>query len=158
MTTAIIILFVVGILVKVSQVIKNVAKSFLYTVLSLLGLVLLFKWVVKPLYKFLLWCAQKIWIGLNWLGNKMRLHYSYRNDDLFWLNVANSRDRLAFIEEVPVSRQLTSHWPFKNKGATFATPTFFSLQYPNQSLYLSLYSSLPISQGHYQSPSLLTSP
>ena len=108
MITAIIILFIVGILVKVSQVIKNLTKSFFYTVLSLLGLVLLFKWVLKPLYKFALWSSQKIWIGIKWLGNKMSEHYSYRTNDLFWLNVANSKDRLAFIEEVPVSRQLTS--------------------------------------------------
>ena len=109
MKTAIIILFVVGILVKISQVIKNMAQSFLYTVLSLLGLILLFKWVVKPLYKFLLWSAQKIWVGLKWIGNKMIEHYSYRTNDLYWYNVANSRDRLAFIEEVPIQRQLTSY-------------------------------------------------
>ena len=106
MTTAIIILFIVGILVKVSEVIKNVAKSFLYAVLSLLGLVLLFKWVVKPLYKFLVWSAQRIWIGLKWIGKKMKMHYSYRTNDLYWFNVANSKDRLAFIKEGPECLQL----------------------------------------------------
>lgn len=107
MTTAIIILFIVGILVKVSEVIKNVAKSFLYTVLSLLGLVLLFKMVVKPLYRFLVWSGQKLWLGLKWIGNKMIEHYSYRTNELYWFNVANSKDRLAFIEEAQVSRLLT---------------------------------------------------
>ena len=106
MTTAIIILFIVGILVKVSEVIKNMAKSFLYTILSILGLVLLFKWVVKPLYKFLLWSGQNLWLGLKWVGNKMIEHYSYRTNDLYWFNVANSKDRLAFIKEVPESLQL----------------------------------------------------
>ena len=106
MTTAIIILFIVGILVKVSEVIKNVAKSFLYTILSLLGLVLLFKWVVKPLYKFLLWAGQNLWQGLKWAGNKMIEHYSYRTNDLYWFNVANSKDRLAFIKEGPECLQL----------------------------------------------------
>lgn len=96
MSTAIIILFVLGILVKVSQVIKNLAKSFLYTVLTILGLVLLFKWVVKPIYKFLLWSGKKIWNGLKWIGNAMNNHYSYRTDDLYWFNVANSRDRLSY--------------------------------------------------------------
>ena len=108
MTTAIIILFIVGILVRISEIIKNVAKSFLYTVLSLLGLMLLFKWVVRPLYKFILWLGQKMWIGLKWIGKKMIEHYSYRTNDLYWLNVANSKDRLAFNNEVPISRQLPS--------------------------------------------------
>ena len=107
MTTAVIILFIVGILVKVSEVIKNVAKSFLYTVLLLLGLVLLFKWVIKPLYKFLLWFGQNLWLGLKWVGNKMIEHYSYRTNDLYWFNVANSKDRLTFIKEAQISRLLT---------------------------------------------------
>lgn len=109
MTTAIIILFIVGILVKVSEVIKNVAKSFLYTILSLLGLILLFKWVVKPLYKFLLWSGQNLLLGLKWVGNKMIEHYSYRSNDLYWFNVANSKDRLPFVAEAQVSRLLTSN-------------------------------------------------
>ena len=96
-----------ALLLKLSQVLKNVSQSFLYTVMSLLGLVLLFKWVIKPIYNFVLWVGRKIRKGLKWIGTKMEKHYTYRNDFLYWFNVANSKDRLAFIEELPVSGKLT---------------------------------------------------
>lgn len=106
MTTAIIILFIVGILVKVSNVLKNVSQSFLYTVLSLLGLVLLFKWVLKPLYKGMLWTGSKIWEGLKRVGDFMNKHYSYRTDDNYWHRVANGADRSSTTNIIPVQRQL----------------------------------------------------
>ena len=93
MSTIFLILFGTGILLKVSKALKNVTQSFLYTVLSLLGLVLLFKWVGKPVYHFLVWFGKKMWLGFKWIGNKMREHYSYRTDEIYWFNVANSEDR-----------------------------------------------------------------
>ncbi|MCH5236507.1 MAG: hypothetical protein J1E95_01750 [Muribaculaceae bacterium] len=99
MSTIFLILFSAGILLKVSKALKNVTQSFLYTVLSLLGLVLLFKWVGKPLYRFMVWFGKKMWLCLKWIGNKMIEHFRYRADELYWFNVANSKDRLVYIKE-----------------------------------------------------------
>ena len=109
MSTFFFILFMAGLLVKLTQAIKNVSQSFLYTVMSLLGLLLLFKWVIKPMYKFVVWFGHKLWKGLKWMGMKMEKHYTYRNDYLYWFNVANSKDRLAFIEEVTITQHVTSY-------------------------------------------------
>ena len=112
MSSFFMILFLAGVAVKVSQALKNFTQSFLYSILSMLGLVLLFKWILKPLFKFLIWSGKKLWpalkwtgkqinLGLEWLGNKMIDHFSYRSDYLYWLNVANSKDRMSFISEKP---------------------------------------------------------
>lgn len=86
-------IFILGILLKISKILKNVSLSFFYTVASLLGLVLLFKWIIKPLWKFIKWCGEKLWKLLCWIGDRLIEHYSYRSDDRFWYEVANSMDR-----------------------------------------------------------------
>ena len=86
-------IFILGILLKVSKILKNISLSFFYTVASFLGLVLLFKWIIKPLWNFIKWSGEKLWKLLCWIGNRMIEHYSYRTDDMFWYEAANSMDR-----------------------------------------------------------------
>lgn len=47
----------------------------------------------------MVWFGKKMWLCLKWIGNKMTEHFRYRSDELYWFNVANSKDRLVYIKE-----------------------------------------------------------
>lgn len=97
MVTVLITLLGLGLLAKVLKLIKDIALTILSVVGSLIGILvffrLLFKWVLVPMAKGIRWLAVKFWLFLQWLGNKMDEHFTYRNDNQYWVLVATSKDR-----------------------------------------------------------------
>lgn len=95
METIVIIFIGLAILLKVSKIIRNLALALVSFVVSILGTFLIFKWIIKPLFKGIEWICLRIGESMQWIGDKIIDHYSYRDNNEYWYLVANSKDRNA---------------------------------------------------------------
>lgn len=86
-----------NILSKAVKIIKDVVLSILSIVATLFGVLIffryLYKWIIVPLWKFLKWTFLKLKEGFFLLCEFLDRHYSYRQDNKYWREVATSMDR-----------------------------------------------------------------
>ena len=97
MTTIFLIIGSTWILGKVCKAIKNIALAVLSLVGSLISILILIKlfekWIIRPCIKAIIFLANKFLMVMQWVGDIMIKHFTYREDDDYWACVATSMDR-----------------------------------------------------------------
>lgn len=79
LSSALLILFALAVLVKVSTIIKNVLLSILEIIGILIGIRFLLKWLLTPLFKLIVWIGKNLYDGGNWLFNCCKRKYDEKH-------------------------------------------------------------------------------
>lgn len=79
LSSALLILFALAVLVKVSTIIKNVLLSILEIIGILIGIRFLLKWLLTPLSKLVVWIGKNLFVGGKWLFNYCKSKYDEKH-------------------------------------------------------------------------------